>query len=103
MKQTTKAQKYICADGNSVCERAVNQGNQENHQGERNHEVRPPALSLPTSYHSSKDWPIDREDDTKWPPRNKDGRQELEIRLGNEHISFEVGLTLRSQSSPNWL
>jgi protein mago nashi len=33
---------------------------------------------------------LDREDDAKWPKRNKDGRQELEIRLGNEHISFEV-------------
>lgn len=31
-----------------------------------------------------------KEDDTKWPQKNKDGRQELEIRLGNEHISFEV-------------
>lgn len=31
-----------------------------------------------------------REDDAKWPQKNKDGRQELEIRLGNEHISFEV-------------
>ncbi|CAD0025507.1 unnamed protein product [Aureobasidium pullulans] len=30
------------------------------------------------------------EDDTKWPQKNKDGRQELEIRLGNEHISFET-------------
>jgi len=35
-----------------------------------------------------------REDDTKWPQKNKDGRQELEIRLGSEHISFEVGLTM---------
>lgn len=33
-----------------------------------------------------------REDDSKWPQKNKDGRQELEIRLGNEHISFEVCL-----------
>jgi GrpB-like predicted nucleotidyltransferase (UPF0157 family) len=33
---------------------------------------------------------IMKEDDTKWPQKNKDGRQELEIRLGNEHISFEV-------------
>ena len=31
-----------------------------------------------------------REDDAKWPEKNKDGRQELEIRLGNEHINFEV-------------
>lgn len=31
-----------------------------------------------------------REDDSKWPQKNKDGRQQLEIRLGNDHISFEV-------------
>lgn len=31
-----------------------------------------------------------REDDSNWPEKNKDGKQELEIRLGNEHISFEV-------------
>ena len=33
---------------------------------------------------------ITKEDDSKWPHKNKDGRQELEIRLGNDHISFEV-------------
>ena len=33
---------------------------------------------------------LDREDDSKWPQKNKDGRQELEIRMGSEHISFEV-------------
>ncbi|KAI6803652.1 Protein mago [Hortaea werneckii] len=33
---------------------------------------------------------IMKEDDTKWPQKNKDGRQELEIRLGSEHISFET-------------
>src|SRR4051794_35002905 len=37
-----------------------------------------------------KDSEIMKEDDAKWPQKNKDGRQELEIRLGNEHISFEV-------------
>lgn len=37
-----------------------------------------------------KDSEILKEDDTKWPQKNKDGRQELEIRLGNDHISFEV-------------
>ena len=31
-----------------------------------------------------------REDDSKWPEKNRDGRQELEIRLGNDHINFEV-------------
>lgn len=42
-------------------------------------------------------WP--REDDSKWPQKNKDGRQELEIRLGNEHISFEVWLTYATGQS----
>jgi GrpB-like predicted nucleotidyltransferase (UPF0157 family) len=37
-----------------------------------------------------RDSEITKEDDTKWPQKNKDGRQELEIRLGNEHISFEA-------------
>lgn len=40
-----------------------------------------------------------REDDTKWPQKNKDGRQELEIRLGSEHISFEVRLTTFTSSA----
>ena len=31
-----------------------------------------------------------RESDAKWPEKNRDGKQELEIRLGNDHISFEV-------------
>jgi len=33
---------------------------------------------------------IMKEDDQRWPKRNVVGRQELEIRLGNEHISFET-------------
>ena len=37
---------------------------------------------------------ITKEDDSKWPQKNKDGRQELEIRMGSEHIQFEVGCTL---------
>lgn len=43
-----------------------------------------------------KDSEIMREDDTKWPTKNKDGRQELEIRLGNDHISFEACSSLTS-------
>lgn len=35
-------------------------------------------------------WHPSREDDKNWPQKNKDGRQELEIRMGGEHISFEV-------------
>lgn len=37
-----------------------------------------------------KDSEIMKEDDSKWPQKNKDGRQELEIRLGSDHIQFEV-------------
>ena len=42
---------------------------------------------------------IMKEDDAKWPQKNKDGRQELEIRLGNDHISFEVRQSLLSTPS----
>lgn len=35
---------------------------------------------------------IIKEDDTQWPKKNVVGKQELEIRLGNEHIAFEVCL-----------
>ena len=33
---------------------------------------------------------IIKEDDEKWPKRNVSGRQELVIRIDNEHINFEV-------------
>ncbi|EDN96628.1 hypothetical protein SS1G_01554 [Sclerotinia sclerotiorum 1980 UF-70] len=33
---------------------------------------------------------FNREDDSKWPQKNKDGRQELEIKIGSEVISFET-------------
>ena len=35
---------------------------------------------------------IIKEDDSNWPKKNIVGKQELEIRLGNDHISFEVRL-----------
>jgi hypothetical protein len=31
-----------------------------------------------------------REDDANWPKKNIVGKQELEIRIGNDHIAFEV-------------
>lgn len=33
---------------------------------------------------------LHREDDTNWPQKSVVGKQELEIRLGNSHISFEL-------------
>lgn len=35
---------------------------------------------------------IIKEDDSKWPQKNIVGKQELEIKLGNDHISFQVRL-----------
>jgi protein mago nashi len=37
-----------------------------------------------------------REDDVAWPKKNIVGRQELEVRIDKEHISFEVSLISRS-------
>lgn len=72
------------ADLFSVCQLSPHCRDQTYNQGKRDHEVRscpqPEVRQLNDS----------REDDSKWPEKNKDGRQELEIRLGNEHISFEV-------------
>lgn len=70
-------------------ERCDDSGGEAHYQGQRDHEVRGPIVPC-------KDRGIfaltkaPREDDSKWPQKNKDGRQELEIRIGNEHISFEV-------------
>lgn len=41
---------------------------------------------------------IHREDDVSWPKKNIVGRQELEVRIDKEHISFEV-----SHFAPNRL
>ena len=49
-----------------------------------------------------------REDDANWPPSDKNGRQELEIVIGKEHISFttsKIGSYVDVQNSkdPNGL
>jgi hypothetical protein len=33
---------------------------------------------------------VDREDDKEWPEPDRVGRQELEVVLGDDHISFTV-------------
>lgn len=33
---------------------------------------------------------ITKEDDTNWPKKNIVGKQELEIRIGNDHIALET-------------
>jgi len=45
---------------------------------------------------------IVREDDNQWPETNHDGRQEFEVVLGNQHISFataKIGSLLDVQES----
>ena len=78
--QHTLLSGYRC----SVCQFLNDPRDQTDHQRERSHEVRLAVRSLMIFL------PKAREDDTKWPQKNKDGRQELEIRMGNEHVSFEV-------------
>lgn len=43
---------------------------------------------------------LHREDDVAWPKKNIVGRQELEVRIDKEHISFEVSWTLRRPRRP---
>ncbi|CAM9694318.1 unnamed protein product [Heterosigma akashiwo] len=45
---------------------------------------------------------ITREDDNNWPEPDRVGRQELEVKIGNEHISFtcaKIGSLLDIQES----
>jgi protein mago nashi len=45
---------------------------------------------------------IVKEDDNNWPKKNVVGKQELEIRIGTDHISFEtakIGSLVDVQSS----
>eukprot|EP00640_Fibrocapsa_japonica_P007545 CAMPEP_0113936604 /NCGR_PEP_ID=MMETSP1339-20121228/3482_1 /TAXON_ID=94617 /ORGANISM="Fibrocapsa japonica" /LENGTH=148 /DNA_ID=CAMNT_0000939135 /DNA_START=70 /DNA_END=516 /DNA_ORIENTATION=- /assembly_acc=CAM_ASM_000762 len=45
---------------------------------------------------------ITREDDNQWPEPDRVGRQELEVKIGNEHISFtcaKIGSLLDVQES----
>ncbi|KAJ5620047.1 Mago nashi domain protein [Penicillium lagena] len=79
------------ADGSSAAVRYANNSNYRNDSliRKENHEVRgpiPPCKGRGTFALTK----APREDDSKWPQKNKDGRQELEIRIGNEHISFET-------------
>lgn len=51
----------------------------------------------------TKDPPECREDDTNWPKKNIVGKQELEVRIGNDHIAFEVRLIPNVNSEPGRL
>jgi len=79
----------VVGDGRSAVARYANNSNYRNDSLIRK-EMCVSALMVQEIKRIIKDSEIMKEDDTKWPQKNKDGRQELEIRLGSEHISFET-------------
>ncbi|KAI4203769.1 MAG: hypothetical protein LQ350_001595 [Teloschistes chrysophthalmus] len=76
-------------DGRSASARYANNSNYRNDSLIRK-EMCVSSLLIGEIQRIIKESEIMKEDDSKWPEKNKDGRQELEIRLGNEHISFET-------------
>ncbi|EMF17986.1 mago nashi domain-containing protein [Sphaerulina musiva SO2202] len=79
----------VVGDGRSAIARYANNSNYRNDSLIRK-EMCVSALMVQEIKRIIKDSEIMKEDDTKWPQKNKDGRQELEIRMGGEHISFET-------------
>ncbi|KAI4155898.1 MAG: hypothetical protein LQ340_000678 [Diploschistes diacapsis] len=76
-------------DGRSASARYANHSNYRNDSLIRK-EMCVSSLLISEIKRIVKDSEIMKEDDSKWPEKNRDGRQELEIRMGNEHISFET-------------
>ena len=76
----------------SVGRASCGEGAQAHHRIERNNQVR--ILTLVAHFKRIL-MKLYREDDTNWPKKNIVGKQELEIRVGNDHIAFEVRSELR--------
>lgn len=64
------------------------EGVEEDRGGERDHQVSTRTLCLRAIIDVSS--VLDREDDKNWPKKNIVGKQELEIRIGSDHIAFET-------------
>ncbi|KAK1052789.1 Protein mago nashi [Friedmanniomyces endolithicus] len=79
----------VVGDGRSAIARYANNSNYRNDSLIRK-EMCVSSLMITEIKRIIKESEVLKEDDTKWPQKNKDGRQELEIRLGSEHISFET-------------
>ncbi|KAK4543632.1 Protein mago nashi [Oleoguttula mirabilis] len=79
----------VVGDGRSAIARYANNSNYRNDSLIRK-EMCVSSLMVQEIKRIIKESEVLKEDDTKWPQKNKDGRQELEIRLGSEHISFET-------------
>ncbi|KAK4134071.1 Mago nashi protein [Trichocladium antarcticum] len=79
----------VVGDGRSATARYANNSNYRNDSLIRK-EMFVSSLVVDEIKRIVKNSEILKEDDAKWPTKNKDGRQELEIRVGNDHISFET-------------
>ncbi|KAI0110277.1 Mago nashi protein [Daldinia grandis] len=81
----------VVGDGRSAVARYANNSNYRNDSLIRK-EMCVSSLVVDEIKRIVKSSEIMKEDDAKWPQKNKDGRQELEIRVGNDHISFEASI-----------
>ncbi|KAI9899532.1 hypothetical protein N3K66_005993 [Trichothecium roseum] len=79
----------VVGDGRSALARYANNSNYRNDSLIRK-EMSVSSLVIDEIKRVIKASEIFKEDDAKWPQKNKDGRQELEIRLGNDLITFET-------------
>ncbi|KAJ2902682.1 Mago nashi protein [Zalerion maritima] len=79
----------VVGDGRSAITRYANNSNYRNDSLIRK-EMCVSSLVVDEIKRIIKSAEIMKEDDGKWPQKNKDGRQELEIRMGSEHIAFET-------------
>ncbi|KAK9486427.1 Mago nashi protein [Lipomyces starkeyi] len=79
----------VQGDGRSAIARYANNSNYRNDSLIRK-EMCVSALVIKQLKKMIVDSEIMKEDDSRWPEKNHEGKQELEIRLGQEHISFET-------------
>ncbi|QSZ28866.1 hypothetical protein DSL72_003371 [Monilinia vaccinii-corymbosi] len=79
----------VLGDGRSASARYANNSNYRNDSLIRK-EMCVSSLMVEEIKRIIKTSEIMKEDDSKWPKKNKDGRQELEIQIGSEIISFET-------------
>ncbi|KAJ8070989.1 hypothetical protein OCU04_001341 [Sclerotinia nivalis] len=79
----------VLGDGRSASARYANNSNYRNDSLIRK-EMNISSLLVEEIKRIIKTSEIMKEDDSKWPQKNKDGRQELEIKIGSEVISFET-------------
>ncbi|KAI6768197.1 hypothetical protein HG530_006206 [Fusarium avenaceum] len=89
VEQVALSDLIVVGDGRSAVARYANNSNYRNDSLIRK-EMCVSSIIVDEIKRIIKTSEITKEDDSKWPQKNKDGRQELEIRIGNDHIAFET-------------